>query len=707
MTVNGTVQQPTCGLNNGCVNAWVSGGASPYSYLWSPAPSNGQGTPSACGLGPGVWTLTVTDANSEVAAADFNLVNQPNLSGVNDVLTYVYEPGLAAHHACPGQQEASICVLASMLNGTPPYTVTVNGAGPLGFDMNSGNPYFGYFYPFEYVNVVVTDANGCAGYGGMGIDGINTEPFAANNIDPSCGGLPNGSVDLLVGASGPFGPNLIILDSGGGMVYNGDPWTDPLHLIGLAAGTYTAYRIYSSQYFQNPCMYDDQFTIPDLGVDCGTVSGTLYIDNDQDCVLDPLEVPVPYRVLEILPGPEYAITDADGHYTRNVPNGAYTIVPTGTDLYPVCPLVQPVPFTIADDAAVIDIADSSTVPLDLQVYAFASVARPGFAQTIWGQARNLSAQLSGSVTVTVTFDMLMSLDNAYPTPTSVNGNVVSWELPTLAAYQDFDFTLQVQVPPNVNLIGTPFAHTILVTQVLPEQDLANNSTEVLGLITGSYDPNDKTARTSTGWSDAAYYLDQDQWIDYTIRFQNTGTDTAFNVVIMDTLPAELDMSTFVQAIASHPFSLAFKDERVVEWRFENILLPDSGTNEPDSHGLVAFRIKPAGGLLPGAVIRNSGNIYFDFNEPVVTAPISLVLEQSTSVTEERKDHMGLWPNPAHTSISITSSSTMPPLVLDLSGRQIAVPIERRSGGFLLDVRGLPDGIYAVRTDAGRARFVKQ
>ena len=70
-------------------------------------------------------------------------------------------------------------------------------------------------------------------------------------------------------------------------------------------------------------------------------------------------------------------------------------------------------------------------------------------------------------------------------------------------------------------------------------------------VVGSYDPNDKVASTSSGSSSTLYFIDEDEWIDYTIRFQNTGTAEAIDVVVTDTLPAEFDMSSFEQGAASH------------------------------------------------------------------------------------------------------------------------------------------------------------
>src|SRR5690606_8518432 len=103
-----------------------------------------------------------------------------------------------------------------------------------------------------------------------------------------------------------------------------------------------------------------------------------------------------------------------------------------------------------------------------------------------------------------------------------------------------------------------------------------------------------------------------EWIDYTIRFQNTGTDTAFNVLITDTLPAYLDPGSFVVGAASHNFTWELRDAGTLKFSFPDILLPDSNANEAASHGFVSFRIKPREPVLPGTMIENFANIYFDF-----------------------------------------------------------------------------------------------
>jgi uncharacterized repeat protein (TIGR01451 family) len=701
ITISGNVTAPNCGQANGCITLFVTGGTPPYAYLWAPVPANGQGTPNVCGLLAGTWMVTVTDAMAQEATQSFTLIDQ----GLNvfNALTYVYGPEAAAHHPCTGQQEGSFRVMQDMLGGTPPYTITANGQPPLFIDPVTNDPVFGYYFPFESVSVEVTDANGCTGGGQMFMDGINPTSFAADNIDPACGGQANGSAELTIGYSGPYGPFVTVTGPGGGAVFSGDPFGDPLILNELEPGLYTVQRIYNPVYMASQCQFDDQFTIPDLGVACGTVSGEVFIDNDQDCVHDGSEVAVPYRVLTITPGPEYAITDGSGHYTRNVADGNHTIIPQGTDLYPICPVVQPVSFTINGDAAIIDFADSSLIQLDIAINSGATPARVGFIQTLWAHVSNSSAQLSGPVTVSLTFDPQMTFTSALPTPANVSGNQVTWTFPAFGVYASADLNVQLQVPADINLLGQPYAHMWSVDQPIAESSLANNAWSNTGIITAAYDPNDKTARTSTGSSNALYFIGQDEWIDYTIRFQNTGTASAIDVVVTDTLAPELDMATFEQGAASHPFEVRFKPGRVVEWRFTDILLPDSNVNEAASHGLVNFRIRPAQPLLPGTEIRNTANIYFDFNPPVITEPSVLIAEFSTGTQAEGPGEVGkqltLFPNPVTDALQViigdAGAGAHTADVLSMDGR-LVMRIGAISRYASISTASLAAGVYVLR-----------
>ena len=136
------------------------------------------------------------------------------------------------------------------------------------------------------------------------------------------------------------------------------------------------------------------------------------------------------------------------------------------------------------------------------------------------------------------------------------------------------------------------------------------------VVTGSYDPNDK-AGSPRGYGDN-HYIDKGQDIEYLIRFQNTGTDTAFLVRIDDVLAPELDITTIRPGASSHPYELNIRGADTLEFLFENILLPDSFVNEVASHGFVQFKVSQREGLEYGTIIENTAGIYFDFNEAIIT-----------------------------------------------------------------------------------------
>ena len=103
------------------------------------------------------------------------------------------------------------------------------------------------------------------------------------------------------------------------------------------------------------------------------------------------------------------------------------------------------------------------------------------------------------------------------------------------------------------------------------------------LVVGAFDPNDKNETKSGELYKGEY--DQGEFLNYTIRFQNTGNDTAFNVVIRDTLESRLDITSFEMIEASHPYEFTLKDGKYATWTFSNIKLPDSIINETLSHRL--------------------------------------------------------------------------------------------------------------------------
>ena len=423
---------------------------------------------------------------------------------------------------------------------------------------------------------------------------------------------------------------------------------------------------------------------------------------------------MPYKVMEITPGPEYVVTNAAGQFSRNLGYGSYTLDPqSGTDLIQLCPAQDPIPFTISAGSPLvtIDIADSSAIPFDLALYGAHGPTRVGFNASYHLDARNLSGALSGPVTLTFVIDPELTYIGASPTPTTVAGNTLTWDLPALGAFGSHDAHITLNVPANINLLGTVVTCFASVSNTVGESTLANNSIALASTITAAVDPNDKTVRTSSGTSATQYFIGTDAWLDYTVRFQNTGTDTAFTVVIVDTLPAAIDPLSFEPGAASHPFDVAMSGDGIVTFTFANILLPDSNVNEAASHGLIGFRVKLDEPVLPGTLVSNAADIFFDFNPPIHTNDAVVITEISTDVGEAGADAWILAPNPAddHVRIIGPMGSGASFRVLCADGRAMLAGKLDADGRIAVDA--LAPGAYVIEVDAGglrkALRFVKR
>lgn len=224
---------------------------------------------------------------------------------------------------------------------------------------------------------------------------------------------------------------------------------------------------------------------------------------------------------------------------------------------------------------------------------------------------------------------------------------------------------------------------------------------------GAYDPNDKLA-VPTGY-DTQRYIGQGVPIDYTIRFQNTGTDTAFTVVIRDTLSEWLDPTSVRIGPTSHPYTWGLHGKNVLEFRFDNILLPDSSTNLEASQGYVKFHIGQKPGIPLGTDIFNDAAIYFDYNAPVIT---------NTTRHRVGKDFIivGLWtpsrplaelrvfPNPVsgRATVELSEVSAGASLEWTLSDAAGRIVLRQTTIGGRLDFQraGLPGGIYWLQVREG-------
>lgn len=232
--------------------------------------------------------------------------------------------------------------------------------------------------------------------------------------------------------------------------------------------------------------------------------------------------------------------------------------------------------------------------------------------------------------------------------------------------------------------------------------------------TGSFDPNDKTPfPMGVG---APGYIENGQRMKYRIRFQNTGTDTAFLVVILDTLSSYLDVSTFSPLVASHSYTVDILDTNILQFTFENILLPDSNVNEPGSHGFIQFGISPFSNLAEGTVINNEAAIYFDFNLPVITnmtvntITTDLKTKFIVGITDlfVQDNKLNIYPNPTQNTLQFSfEQPVQEPVsfrVYDLLGNLINTYEMPPGKNMVLTDLQLPAGTYIYQLFVGQTHY---
>ncbi|MBS1569321.1 MAG: T9SS type A sorting domain-containing protein [Bacteroidetes bacterium] len=448
--------------------------------------------------------------------------------------------------------------------------------------------------------------------------------------------------------------------------------------------------------------------IPYATGDALPLNGLVFHDQDLDCAHDPGEPPIEQAVLKVEPGGYYALTGTSGSFSMSLAPGAYTVEQTLPHWTDHCNN-GPIPFEVIDGAppTMVEFPDTAVaVGCDLGVQLSCSAAIPGFVHDLALKARNYLWSQTGEVTITLQLDPSLTFDSASPPPTSVNGNTLTWVIPGPYLTYYFLAGVRTHLLADVGLMGSTITSTATASSAEPDTVQANNAATAWRVVTASFDPNNKVAWTNSG-STTTWQVGEDEWVDYTINFQNTGTDTAHNVLITDTLPANLDPGSILAGGASHPFTWDLTGHGTVSFNFANIMLPDSNVNEPASHGFVGFRIKPVTPILPGDSIVNSANIYFDFNPAVITEPSVLVAEIGTGVEEPGADALSIVPNPTVDRITVQAKVPLGRVeVLSADGRLV---LQRQANAVSVElpVGALAPGLYLVRSIVSEGKTLHQ
>lgn len=384
------------------------------------------------------------------------------------------------------------------------------------------------------------------------------------------------------------------------------------------------------------------------------IKGKVYFDTNNNQVYDAGEVGVYGQIIEAQPGGYYGGTNNFGDYIVPVIPGTYTAtLPNLFPYYAAQPASHTATFTAVyqtdslNDFGLI-VSDSAQ---DLRVTLTGTLTF-GIGQN---RLLNLNCFNAGTDpmtgTVNLIHDNLISYVSGSPPPIAINGDTVTWGfnnlIPLTSVSINATFHLQAGTP-----IGTPLISFAEILPVINDSIPINNYDTLLQAAVVACDPNFKVVEPSTPITTAQ--ITNGQLLEYTIHFQNTGTATAINVTITDTLDLNFNIPTFEVLGASHTYTWNITGQGIIEFSFLNIMLPDSGTNEPASHGFIKYRIKPKNNLVPGDKMLNTAYIFFDSNPAVVTNTTSTTVINPTSINElpQNISDIIIYPNPAKDILNI-------------------------------------------------------
>ncbi len=349
--------------------------------------------------------------------------------------------------------------------------------------------------------------------------------------------------------------------------------------------------------------------------DAYRLRGDVFKDFDQDGQRDLTDHPQPFAAMGTNPAGILSWTNSFGQFDMAVDSGV---------TYQLWPHL-PVEFTVTSDPDTAVVQATANEPIvDSLLFGIGPIG--GSQQTlfmenhspfrcdsdrqIWLVVGNFGASIPTDITVSLELVSGLTHITAVPEPDSIVGQILYWSIDSLVWFSQEVFEVDVHTGPAGQV-----AEYIAVAQGngLPLTSLNNVFT-----ISCAIDPNDKFVLPRGEGVHHAVPIDQD-WLDYTIRFQNTGTDTAFNVLLVDRLSTDLDWSSMEVLGTSHPLTNIFiQEDGELNFRYDHINLPDSGANMAQSNGYVRFRMRPLPDRPNLTEIHNTAEIYFDFNAPVIT-----------------------------------------------------------------------------------------
>ena len=335
-------------------------------------------------------------------------------------------------------------------------------------------------------------------------------------------------------------------------------------------------------------------------------------------------------------------------------------------------------------------------------------ARPGFDAVYKLVFKNKGNQpLSGSVVFTFNDDLLDFVSSS-PTTSNQQPATLTFDYTNLQPFENRSIvvTLNVNSPtetPAVNN-GDVLVFQAVINPVLGDEIPTDNTFVFNQTVVGSYDPNDISCIEGA----VVPPSEIGNFLHYLVRFENTGTAPAENIVVKTEIdPNEFDSATLQLLNASHPVYTRITNQKV-EFIFENIMLESSGNGGGSGgHGHVLMKIKSKPTLQANDEVSNLAKIYFDYNFPVATNDYETVFQILSSGDFSIDTSIAAYPNPTKNNVTIQAKSNLKTIELfDVQGRLLETQLLNQLET-TLNLTEKANGIYFVRITTEQGKKVEK
>jgi hypothetical protein len=444
----------------------------------------------------------------------------------------------------------------------------------------------------------------------------------------------------------------------------------------------------------------------------GRLSGYMYRDKNSNCQRDPTDDPVSNQIIRIDPGPVYAVTGPDGFYDISLPADSYAISPFIPKWYQsaACSANKfGLRFLTNEDTAVNFILTPASDQPDISVKVIGSSsgmrARQGYTEEYTIICTNKGTVKSMNTNVTLDFPSSINLISSDPGLSVLGASQLGWELGSLEPNESFRISLKFKIPLKVAL-KSRLTFTVNVTDD-NDADLVNNNDSLVQIVTAGIDPNDKQCSVDSIFTRSTTKL------AYQIRFQNTGSDTARNIIIRDTIDNHAGIERIDVDGWSYPYHMKIISPNILEFSFNNINLPQQEANPAGSMGYIHYTMSLPADLSMGTEIRNTAYIYFDYQPAIQTNTTICRLVEYNGINDPKmlqnmKDYT-IYPNPANEELTIKFGQGISKHTIEITN-MLGQPVKETysmNNETLISTADLPDGVYFIRTGESRAvaRFI--